>query len=161
MIVGFTGHRPEKLGGYSAQANYRLVQVALEYLTPIVAEVEWGVNGLAQGWDQACAQACVCLGIPWTAAVPFVGQEAKWPAEARARYRKLLGQASGVEVVSQGGYAASKLLKRNRWMVDRSHRMLACWDGLRGLGGTAACIAYAEAKGVPIVNLYGQWKQSP
>jgi hypothetical protein len=36
---------------------------------------------MARGWDLALAKAAVELGLPLFAAIPFVGQESRWPAE--------------------------------------------------------------------------------
>lgn len=91
------------------------------------------------------------LGIPITAAVPFAGQESQWPAASQKLYRDLLAKAARVEVVSSGGYAASKMQRRNEWMVDHCDRLLAVWDGTPG--GTANCIGYALAKRKPITYI--------
>jgi hypothetical protein len=160
IIYGFTGHRPDKLGGYGDDAFRSLVVVATGYLRMRAdrGEVDECTSGMAQGWDQACAEACCILGLPWTAAIPFLGQESKWPAAARKRYDQLINKAARVQFVSPGNFAVWKLHKRNEWMVDASHKMVACWDGVRGQGGTAACIAYAEKVGKPYDNLFERWR---
>jgi hypothetical protein len=78
-----TGHRPEKLGGYSDEARHRLEQFAVTYLRYYAPDLF--ISGMAQGWDQACAYACTVLSIPWTAAIPFAGQESMWPDAAQKR----------------------------------------------------------------------------
>lgn len=55
MILAVTGHRPNKLGGYSKQAYRKLVKIAevnLKKLNP-----DKVISGMALGWDQALAQA--------------------------------------------------------------------------------------------------------
>ena len=110
---------------------------------------------MALGWDTAWAISALRLGVPLVAAVPFAGQESRWPPEARARYRALLAAAAEVVVVSPGGYSAEKMQIRNRWMVDRCDALVALWDG--GAGGTAGCVAYARSVGRPVFNLWREF----
>jgi uncharacterized phage-like protein YoqJ len=70
---------------------------------------------MALGVDQDFAEICIQLGIPFTAAVPHLGQEVLWPEESQNKYRGLLGQAAQIVIVSPGGYAAWKLQKRNEY----------------------------------------------
>jgi len=76
MILSGTGHRPDKLGGYSDSAFDNLVKIAEDYLKE--SKPDKVISGMALGWDQALAEACVNLNIPFIAAVPFKGQESKW-----------------------------------------------------------------------------------
>ncbi len=112
------------------------------------------ISGMALGWDQAVAAACVALGIPFVAAVPFRGQENTWPAQARERYDRLLDAADEVTIVSSTE-AADPMQVRNCWMVDRADAVLALWDG--SWGGTFNCVTYARKVGRPITNLWVRW----
>lgn len=151
MIVAATGHRPEKLGGYGEDVRRRLITLATDYLQSNTLNTV--ISGMALGWDQAVAEACVALGIPFIAAVPFEGQERRWPPESQRRYAALLGRAESVVIVSE--YPGSKAMQlRNEWMVDRADKMLALWDG--SWGGTFNCIQYAKKRGVPIENLWSK-----
>lgn len=154
MIVAATGHRPDKLGGYSNSAFVRLMNLAAEYLVQL--EGCTAISGMALGWDQAFAAAAVMLSRPFIAAIPFAGQESRWPEDSQARYRALLKQAQRAEVVSPGGYSPHKMQVRNRWMVDHADHVLALWDG--SAGGTRNCVEYALNKGTPVTNLYSEWK---
>lgn len=152
LIVAATGHRPEKVGGYSDAAFNHLVLLAKQHLrTERPREM---IVGMALGWDQAVAQACVDLDIPYTAAVPFEGQEELWPVASRSKYKRLLTWASRVEIVTERYTmpVARALQVRNEWMVDRCETVLALWDGT--FGGTHNCILYAEKQRRPIVNLW-------
>ncbi len=151
-IMAGTGHRPDKLGNYSEATNHRLISLArwsLEKYQPTSV-----ISGMALGWDQALAEAAVFMKIPFEAAVPFVGQESRWPAESVKRYQRLLYQARNVTVVCEGGYAAWRMQRRNEWMVDHCDAVLALWNGSDG--GTANCVRYAEGK-KPVVNVWGEW----
>jgi len=172
LILAGTGHRPSRLAkGYSSDGFQLLVDLASECLAYYLTKVDTllVVSGMAQGWDQALASAAVSAGIPWIAAVPFEGQEAKWPKAAQKEYHALLKMASQTTVVSPGGYAAWKLHRRNEWMVDRVSdavlskeaqrgRLLALWDGSTS-GGTFSCIQYAQKKRVEIKNAWGRYQK--
>lgn len=152
LILAATGHRPHKLGGYDDATFARLVRLAGDALSERSPKLV--ISGMALGWDQAVAQAAVCLGIPFLAAVPFEGQARRWPKETWPRYCRLIEAASAVEIVSEfPGVRALAL--RNEWMVDRAHVMLALWDG--SWGGTFNCIQYASRKGVPVENVWTRW----
>jgi uncharacterized phage-like protein YoqJ len=112
---------------------------------------------MALGWDQAVAQAALNLDCPLMCAIPFKGQEWTWPEESRRRYAAIVERAEHVHVVSDGGYGAYKMQIRNEWMVDRSERVCALWNGTDG--GTANCVAYANRMERPLDNLWDRWKQ--
>lgn len=154
MIISATGHRPHKLGGYTTEATNRLYNVAFGYLA--VNRPDRVITGMALGWDQAVGWAAHDLRIPFTAAVPFIGQESKWNPTDQQRYNDLLQLADEVVYVSPDGYAPWKMQVRNKWMVDRGDKILAMWDGTDG--GTANCIRYAESIGKPVVNVYPIYK---
>lgn len=159
MILAATGHRPDRILARGKNAYDEVVARALVDFALVCLERERPIavlSGMAQGWDQAVAQACVECGIPFVAAVPFEGQDAKWPEKARRTYRWLLGQAAAVEVCSPGGYAPHKMHVRNQYMVDEAESVLALWNG-NADGGTASAVRYAEQQGKPVVNVWAEW----
>lgn len=154
-----TGHRPDKLPdrktGYDPLNPLR---VALRQR--MREEVQkWApdqvITGMALGVDQDFAEVCLDLGLSVWAAVPFVGQEEVWPASSQRAYRALLERiqqtGGSVTEVFPAGYAAYKLLERNKWMVDRSQAVLAVWNG--SPGGTAHCVNYAQSKQVDVIRV--------
>jgi len=155
MTLSVTGHRlGRKLGGYGKEVLAALQRVALRGLEQL--QPDKVITGMALGWDQAVAIACLDLGIPFHAAVPFDGQDAVWPHHSRQLYHSLLSKAAEVTVVSPGPYAAWKLYRRNEWMIDHSDLVLALWDGSPD-GGTAACVRYAQSKGKSVFNVWSLW----
>jgi uncharacterized phage-like protein YoqJ len=145
MIVAFTGHRPQKLGGFGSVPNPRVVealQLALGTLQPTLA-----ISGMALGVDQWAAQLCVDMRIPFVAAVPFKGQDDRWPHDSHVYYKELLSMAERV-VYTNGTYSGSSadvpalMQHRNEWMVDHCDKVIAVWDGSKG--GTANCVRYAK-----------------
>jgi uncharacterized phage-like protein YoqJ len=162
MVVAFTGHRPDKLGGYRLPNPVQTrVETALRRRLEQLLKAHRDLlclSGMALGVDQWAAAACIELGVPFKAFVPFIGQESMWPEPAQRRYRHLIERASSVLLLREAppGYgAAPRLLqKRNEAMVDRCELLLAVWDG--SPGGTANCVRYAEAIGKPVEKL--EWR---
>jgi len=163
MIICGTGHRPAKLGGYTQDVFDKLVALAEWYILNQLDNLDSPhtneyISGMALGWDMALAQACVNLNVKWTAAIPFVGQESRWPKSSQDAYNGLLVGAMKIHIVSPGEYAAWKMHKRNEWMIDHSDRVVALYDG-DPIGGTAACLHYAESQGKTVDNLWDKWME--
>jgi len=145
FTLGVTGHRPNGLpGGYDETHPFYTwlrneIRNKISQLKP--SEI---ITGMALGVDQIVAEIAIELNIPFVAAVPFEGQESKWPQSSKEKYDQLLRKAEEVVIVSEDGYAAWKMQKRNEWIVDNSDAILGIWSGLKG--GTGNCLEYAEKK---------------
>lgn len=157
MILAVTGHRPDKLGGYDDWEE-KTFPLLCDFAADRLKEANPSLvlTGLALGFDQAVAEACIFLDIPYWAAVPFAGQERKWSVRSQLRYRMYVSRSAETFVVSDGGYAPWKMHARNEWMVDRSDRLLALFDGGES-GGTFRCAEYARKKGKPVDNCWKEW----
>lgn len=161
MIWGCTGHRPQRLGLNPARPHPHLRAFARHQITALNPAPTKFVSGVALGWDNACAWACIDLGVPVIAAVPCsYGQDGRWSAEMRADYERLLGRCSDVRVVSPGPFETWKLHRRNEWIVNQVDSMLALWDGARQ-GGTWNCLEYAARARRTVVNVWDAWKALP
>ena len=154
--LAFTGHRPNKLGGYGKETRVKLFNFAKGIL--LEEKPDLVISGMAQGWDHAVAVAAIKMGIPLKAAVPFLGQEGMWPAEAQRRYNRVLEKAAEVVIVSEGEFSSKKMMIRNEWMVDRCGKLIALWDGTNG--GTSNCVRYARKQNVETDNMWEQWRKS-
>lgn len=157
MILAATGHRPNKLGGYSPSAQERLMSFALAVLSE--QKPDTLISGMALGWDMAMAEAALVLQIKLIAAVPFSGQDSRWPEQSKLHYQELLKYAKELHVISPGSYAPWKMQARNEWMVDEADGMIALWDGSDG--GTANCVRYAEKMQRPVLNVWPGWSEWP
>jgi uncharacterized phage-like protein YoqJ len=153
MIICGTGHRPNKVGGYSEAATEKLITIAIDWLKE--ARPDKVITGGALGWDQALGWAAAELGLHHTLALPFAGFWSKWPKESQDLLEHLASLADKVVYVNEEGYAPWKMQVRNEWMVDRCDTVLALWDG--SAGGTGNCIQYANKVGKPIVNLWDMY----
>lgn len=157
----FTGHRPSKLAfGYDETAAGCLSLKArlIEAVALLHAERGIGdfVSGMALGVDTWAAEAVLAArsaGMPvrLVAAVPLLGQEARWLPDAQVRFRRILGDADEVHVLHDGPYAPWMMLSRDRWMVDRSQIIVAAFDG--SPGGTAHTVAYAMKRDVEMLRI--------
>ncbi len=157
MKIAGTGHRPNKLGGYSDQAFDKLYDIAWGYLSTNIQFINQVISGMALGWDQALAKAAIDLNISTIAAIPFKGQEIMWQKPSIKLYNDLLEKCSEIVIVSEGKYSPHKMHLRNEWMVDNCDILLAMWNGDK-FGGTYNCISYAKKKldSDNIINLYSE-----
>lgn len=155
MTYAVTGHRPAKLGGYGKDTITFLTEFAIKTLKDIRPRPTRIITGMALGWDQAIADACVVLNTPFIAAVPFRGQKLVWPQVSQGHYNDLLCKAQIVQIVSEGGYEAPKMQIRNEWMVNECEAVIALWDGTTG--GTGNCVKYAMNEQKKIINVWDKW----
>ena len=157
--IAFTGHRPNKLGGYDDNSPKRLALRQQIEETLQRAVVKYGtthqiivISGGALGVDQDAARVAYKMNIPFVVAQPCKNHESKWPKESQIKYNKMLELAIQVVLVSDGTYTelgAKCMQDRNIWMVDNCDALIAVWDGTSG--GTANCVQYAQKVGKPIV----------
>jgi uncharacterized phage-like protein YoqJ len=152
IIVSATGHRPDKLNneydikGPLSEKLYLRTKQIVEIINPKLM-----ISGMALGYDMIFANVAIRSGIPFIAAVPFGGQEQKWPATSQKLYHNILRYADDIVIVSEGGYTARKMQTRNEWMIDKSDIVIAVWDGTTG--GTANAVSYAKQVGKAVLRL--------
>lgn len=158
--VAFTGHRPQKLKGYDA--DYSDLKTALA--TEITSLYEKGarkfITGMALGVDQWAAELLLAMkeeeyDIELVAAVPFPGQESRWPKHKQKRYKQILAQCNEVVMVHDTKPKDSKqagqwLNERNHYMIDNANHLIAIKKSTVTSGGTVNAIKYAERNGVDI-----------
>ena len=142
-----SGHRPSKLGGYDDNDplnRWVIGQLRSEILSVVdlVQGQVLGITGMALGVDTWGAEIFKDLEIPYICALPFKGQQSKWPRASQDRWAQALDHAEGIIIVSEGGYSGFKMQKRNEWMVDNGDEGIVVWDGTPG--GTANCVNYAR-----------------
>ena len=153
----FTGHRPMKLPWGMNEKDPRCLALKLELAARLEALAALGYRsflcGMALGCDMYFAEAVLALRDRWPdvrleAAIPFGDQPGRWNEEQRRRYNRLIDAADKLTVL-QVHYTSDCMQRRNRYMVDRSSLLLACYDGRPG--GTMQTILYAERSGVRVM----------
>ena len=153
----FTGHRPGKLPWREDETDPRCLQLKERLRQELEKAYDKGyrhfICGMAQGCDLYFCEAVQALrddrpGVTVEAAIPCESQADKWPEEERERYRRLVGLCD-FETMVQRNYKRGCMLRRNRYMVDRSSLLIAAFDDSRG--GTLYTATYAMKQGVEVV----------
>ena len=152
----FTGHRPDKLPWRDDEKDPRCVALK-ERLTAAVEEaydkgMRHFICGMARGADFYFCEAVLALrerrpGVTVEAALPCEEQAARWKERDRNRYFRLVAQCD-YETMVQHHYDKGCMLRRDRYMVDRSSMIIAVYGGV--LGGTMYTLAYAMKKGLEV-----------
>ena len=145
----FTGHRPERIRGLEADI---IAGLRKEILTAIEDGYTTFITGCSRGVDLWAATIVLELrrtnkSLRLICAVPFGGFESKWPPDWIKHYKMVRRQADWVEVICPE-YTPDAYQKRNMWMVNRSSRLIAVWDGLPS--GTKNTVDYANSCGIPV-----------
>ena len=154
----FTGHRPSRL----PWGEDELAPGCLALKARLEEELErlYGqgyrhfITGMARGADLYFAEAVLALrgrrvGVTLEAAVPCRTQPDGWDWAERARYQSILERCD-METMVQQNYSRDCMLRRNRYMVERSGLVLAVYDGM-GRSGTLYTLSYAMDQGVETV----------
>jgi uncharacterized phage-like protein YoqJ len=151
----FTGHRPEKISATEEEVKAWLEKqidqaIADGYTTFI--------SGCAMGVDIWAGQIVLRKkaensSLHLIAATPWPGFGARWKDGWKEQYFALLHDADlAVNVCDH--YHKGVFQQRNEYMVDRSNRLIAYYNGTPG--GTRNTIEYAEKKMIEVVMLQEQ-----
>ncbi|RKI68803.1 DUF1273 family protein [bacterium 1xD42-67] len=153
----FTGHRPDKLPWGEREEDPRCLRLK-ERLAQAVEDAYISgcrhfICGMARGCDLYFAEAVLALreqerDILLECARPCETQADSWPERERARYRSILDRCD-LETLVQHHYDRFCMMRRNRYMADRSGRIVAIYNGVPK-GGTYQTLAYAMKKGLDV-----------
>jgi uncharacterized phage-like protein YoqJ len=155
----FTGHRISKLpwGGDENDPRCSALKEKLSAVTEAVYQsgVRHFICGMANGCDLYFAEAVLALRsahpeITLEAAVPFEGQADRWSPELRARYNVLLSSCDRYTLL-QRQHTQDCMMRRNRYMVDASSVVVACFDGKPG--GTMNTLLYAMREEKEVIQI--------
>ena len=136
--VSFTGHRT-----YCGEADAALA----ETLRQLYAEgYRVFISGMAVG---ALREAYPEVRL--VCAVPFEGQERRFPAAEKVRYGRVRERADASVVVC-GGYRPDCYARRNDYLADRASVLVAWYDG--SAGGTRYTVRRALRTGREVRNLH-------
>ena len=178
LDVCFTGHRPNKLGGYdwNNPTNQRIYKTLKEVVICIIKDnlpkidTFNFITGGALGVDQMAFEIVYWLKqhkhsditINLILAMPFEKQASAWRELDKEKLRSQMNRADKVVLVDTcdgymmpdipvGEYHVQKLQNRNEYMVDNASLVVAVWDGTKG--GTANCVNYAKKQGKPVITI--------
>ena len=146
----FTGHRSSKLPWGKDERDPRCLALKRTLSDRIEEAYLQGyrhfICGMALGCDLYFCEAVLALrdekypDLKMEAAVPCPSQADRWSAAHRERYQGLLNRCDW-ETLVQHHYDPGCMMRRNRYMVDRSSLVIAVFDGEPG--GTMNTLAYA------------------
>lgn len=116
------------------------------------------ISGMAKGFDMLAARQVIALrskyaDIKLICALPCRDQTVLWDESEAIAYRAILDMADSVIYVSQLNHRGA-MLKRDRYMVDSSHLVVAYLT--KSSGGTYYTVKYAIKMGRHIINLADQ-----
>lgn len=150
-----TGHRPKGfLWDYYNKSNKKHQEYLrlLEYI--INRDISqrgfnYFISGGAIGADMDFAETVIRLRekyphIRLEIAIPCTNQDLKLGEEDKKRYQNILMNADAVNILFSS-YTPWCMDKRNRYMVDKSEKVLAIWNASEK-GGTYNTIRYANKK---------------
>ena len=146
----FTGHRPEKIKGTEKEIRLKLRE---EINRAISSGYDTFITGLAPGVDTWAALEVLKIkesnkNIKHFCAVPFKGVEKNRTKEQIIDFNYIISNSNDMIYISEK-YARWCFLARDKWMVNRSKRVIAVFNGTKG--GTEFTISYAKKKGREIV----------
>lgn len=156
-----TGHRPKGFPfkyGVDKQKHNAYLQMLEEKIE--LAIIEYGItnfiSGMAIGTDLDFAETVLKLQnkypITLECAIPCPNQTLKWNSADKLRYESILKRADEINLISER-YTPECMLKRNRYMVDRSELVIAVFNGIEQ-GGTWYTINYAKYKNKQMDIIY-------
>lgn len=159
LAVSFSGHRKERIT--KGRGIHIIDQIRLDVIANVTLLYAQGYktfyNGMANGFDLITAEAVLrvkqCFkDIRLVAVIPFREQAERYDAADKATYRKVLRMADEVVVVSER-YFKGCFFRRNDYMIRRSDKIVAYWDG-EHKGGTYYTAKQAEKLNIEFINLY-------
>ncbi len=163
----FTGHRPAKLPWGYDERDPRCLALKGSILRELERLYRAGyrhfISGMALGCDLYFAEAVLELkerypAVTLEAALPFPAQAERWSEDNRNRWQALVDTCD-LETVVQDHYDRGCMLRRDRYMVDRSAAVLAVFDDTPG--GTKYTLDYAAKQQLDILLLDLNHPSSP
>lgn len=146
--VSFTGHRT-----YGGEADAQLRDTVRQLYA---RGMRTFLSGMAPGFDLAAAEVVLacraeCAELRLVAVIPFAGQELRFPAAERQRFRRIVAAADEAVALARG-YHRGCYAVRNNCLVDRAALLVAWYDG--SAGGTQYTVRRALMRGREVWNLH-------
>ncbi len=136
MLVGITGHRPERLGTNWPVVERWIAEKLEEYKAR--GERVSLISGMARGVDQIAAVTAIDAGVGVRCYYPF--------PHTFSNLEDYVMTHAEVTRFEQDKYSYGVYLKRDRRIVDDCDVLLVVWDGVKS-GGTYYTYKYALEKG--------------
>lgn len=158
--VCFTGHRSEKLPkGEELELLHQRLDLEIE--RALQDGYDTFLFGGAYGFDLMAAEevlkkkVLVDLQNPrrirLIAVIPLEEQAVRFSVADHERYYEIMPKCDEV-ITLNTHYSNQCYAQRNQYMVDRSNRVICCWNRL-AISGTAQTVRMAEKQNLEIINL--------
>ncbi|MCD7821470.1 MAG: DUF1273 domain-containing protein [Clostridiales bacterium] len=148
----FTGHRPNHLPWGKDETQPLCVackeRLAIEVELAYLEGFRRFLCGMAMGGDLLLAEAVLAYGklhpdLRLDAVIPCLDQTRGWPQEQIERYQHILEQIPpSRQILIQPERTRDCMLRRDRYMVNQSQRIIALYDG-KSKGGTQYTLSFA------------------
>lgn len=159
--VCFTGHRSERLP--KGEALERLRQrLEKEIEKALQNGYDAFLFGGAYGFELMAAEevlkkkVLIDLQNPkhirLIAITPFEEQAVRFSVADHERYYEIMSKCDEV-ITLNTHYSRQCYAQRNQYMVDRSNRVICCWNR-QVVSGTAQTVRMAQKQNLEIINLY-------
>ena len=154
--VCLTGHRPKSLPwGYNEKLpNCKAFKKDLKELFSEAINYGFKIfyTGMAEGFDMIGTEILIKLRkffkeIKIVAVIPCENQPQKWSKKQQKRYKTILKKCNEKIVISNQ-YTPTCMMERNKFLVNNSSLVIACFNG--NASGTGKTIKYAKEKGLKI-----------
>lgn len=156
LAASFSGHRKERIIKTSDIRQIRLDIIA--HITLLSAQgYKVFYNGMANRGALMAAEAVLTVkryfkDIKLIAVISFRKQAERYDEADKAIYRDFLKKADEVVLISDN-YFKGCFFRRNDYMIKRSDKIIAYWDG-ELKGGTYYTARQAEQLNIEFINLY-------
>ncbi len=146
----FSGHRPEKIN----VSEGKVIRALKKEIERAIADgYTTFISGMARGVDIWAAEIILRKRqknkeLRLVCAIPFKGIESLWDESWKMKFRDILSQADYIKYFSDCFTGSYIYMERNKWMIDRSTRLIAVFNGEKG--GTYNTILYAKEREISI-----------
>jgi len=151
-----TGHRPNKLPWFYNETKENCIRFKTDLKVILEGAIKYGLKnfltGMAEGFDMIGTEILLELkkiykDIKIIAVIPCLGQEKNWKQSQIDRYYEILNQCDEKIILSKT-YTKTCMNDRNKFMVDHSNVVIACYNGQPS--GTENTIRFAKENGCKI-----------
>ena len=150
--ICFTGHRPNNLPWRSYECGEQFNNFKANLRNVIVGNIQKGykyfLSGMAMGFDLIAAKVILELkeeyDIKLIAVLPYSNHGKNWNMQDKIRHDEILKNADDIIVLNEE-YNKYVFFDRNKYMVENSSKVIACYNNIKG--GTLNTIKFALKHG--------------
>lgn len=154
-----TGHRPDKLPWFYDETKENCIRFKEDLRQIFEGAIKYGLKnfltGMAEGFDMIATEILLKLrniyNIKIIAVIPCLDQEKLWHPSQQDRYHKIIKQCNE-SIILSNIYTKTCMNDRNKYMVEHSSVVIACFNG--SSSGTGNTIRFAKENGckIKIIN---------